>query len=284
MRCLPIACLVLLMSACAPPRKSPPELLVDQAIQNVKSGNDDDAIEKFQKALAIDPKDQTRLYLAITYVQLSGIMDIPEPYKLARLGMEQLDIVLTHDPNNVLALEYEGQALQFQGKFAEARTKWRSAQLLDQKDSNIPYAIGSLDWIEACKNANDVLHAEHLIDHQDGNIHKSISACRKLESENSALLEDAITNLQHSFWLNRDFEGSSSMLSLVYRRRADLHCADPAAIPSDLELARDWRARAEEAHAIKQKKLENLPSPAPPDNPLLVRPTMPSPDLSTLPK
>jgi len=222
--------------------------LLNEGMDAFKAARYQEAVELFKRALALDPTETTHLYLATAYSsQVVPNLDTGENLKTANRAIEQFDIVLRSHPDHLVALLQEASIYRYTKRPDEALALYRSAKIVDPKNPETPYAIGVIDWQEAYRNTMALLASEGLVDKSDGNIAKSPALCAKFISQNGSLLDDALTNLVQAVDLNPDYEEALTYISLVYRRKADLHSKDVTAITSDLEQADSWAKKSFEA-------------------------------------
>jgi tetratricopeptide (TPR) repeat protein len=254
MRRLPLFAFFIL---CAALHAQDASTLIDQGVAAFKAAHYEEAAEFFRRVIAAAP-EQTRahLYLATTYAaQVIPNLRSPDNLDLAAKALEQFDLLLQADPENLNALAQKGALLRNTDRPEEAIAVERTIERLDPKDAIAPYTIGVLDWLKAYKNAVDLLGQEGLKDQGDGNPLKSLSLCLTLAAQNSVVLDDASAELTRAIQLKPDYEDAMTYLSLVYCRRADLHCdPDPAAnqqgIAADLKQADYW---AQESMAARRR-------------------------------
>lgn len=223
-----------------------------------KAFNDDrlpDAADLLRRAIDLDPKEQTRFYLGEVYAsQVVPNLATPDNLQNANLAIEQCGMILKSHPDLIVVLKMEASLYLNTARPDEARILERSAQILDARDAEIPYTIGAIDWREAYKNSVDLLDTEGLPERSDGNTARSPTLCRKFLEKNASVLDDALTNLSRAVDINPDYEEALTYLSLVYRRKADLHCNDAGAIGADLEQADTWAKKAAEARVRAEVK------------------------------
>jgi hypothetical protein len=70
-------------------------------------------------------------------------------------------------------------------------------------------------------------------------------------------VNDGIAELTRAVEIRPTYDDAMSYLNLMYRRRADLDCHDPAQREKDLGTANEWVRRAIEARrANEQQKMQ----------------------------
>ncbi len=241
----------------------------------LKANRYEEAARAFRRALAQNPTPQTRLYLATTYAsQVVPNLDSPENLRLAAQAIEQFDIILKADPSNLDAIRQEAEVFRNTNRSSDALTLYRRAETLDPGRPEFPYIIGVLDWSQAYKNVTAALAREGLRDDGAGNDGMSPALCADLRDRNTLLVEDAIGSLTRAIELNPDYSDAMTYLSLVYRRRADLHCNDAAATAAEIALADEWNRKS---MAARQKNLRTVENPGTAGTTLFEAPPPPPP-------
>jgi hypothetical protein len=61
-------------------------------------------------------------------------------------------------------------------------------------------------------------------------------------------------HLKRAIEIRPGYDDAMSYLNLMYRRRADLDCNDPAQRAKDLEMANEWVRRSIEARRTKEQQ------------------------------
>ena len=87
-------------------------------------------------------------------------------------------------------------------------------------------------------------------DDGQGNIKMSPASCEAMRTANAELIVDASAKLTRAIALKPEYADAMVYLNLIFRRRADLECGDPAFIANDLRLAREW---SEQAGKVRQQ-------------------------------
>ena len=231
-----------------------------QGIAACKSGNFALAAQDFRRAIDFDPSPENHRYLGATYAaQIVPNVTTQPNLRLADAALEEFDIVLSKTPDDRIALAQESAVYRNTNQLDKAKAVEQKLLPLDPTNPDVPYTIAVIDWRQANANATSALAQEHLRDDGVGNEKKSPTLCATLVTQSAALVQDAIANLANAIALKPDYADAMTYLSLIYRRRADLHCADPVSVTADVNLAQTW---AENAKAAREHR--PLPTPPPP--------------------
>src|SRR5439155_1334616 len=87
---------------------------------------------------------------------------------------------------------------------------------------------------QAYQNAAEAKSAEGM--KVDDDITRNKKLCPTLKEKNASLVEDGINDLTKALQLRPDYDDAMAYMNLLYRRKAELECGDPA--------ARDGRRRS----------------------------------------
>jgi tetratricopeptide (TPR) repeat protein len=232
-----------------------------QGINAFKAGKYEVAIDYFQKAVAIDPDDSmAQLYLATAYsYQVVPNLDTPENLKVAQKALDGFNKVLVKDPNDLGALRQVASIHRNIKQYDQAKADEQRVIKLQPNDAEANYTIGVIDWTQAYKNATTILGAARLTDDGEGNVKMSKDVCSKIVAQNTPLVTEAMTYLNHAVEINPNYDDAMQYLNLNYRRKADLECGNDAARKADLAQADLWVQKATGARkaneAAKEKKL-----------------------------
>ncbi|MGA8940591.1 MAG: hypothetical protein WB439_15625 [Acidobacteriaceae bacterium] len=231
-----------------------------KGIQAFKAGKYEDAVDYFQKSVALDPTSaESHLYLATAYsYQVVPDLTTPENLAIAQKALNGFNTVLAQNPNDLDALRQVASIDRNIHKYDEAKADELKIIQLDPQDSEANYTIGVIDWTQAYKNATTILGAAGLQDDGEGNVKKSKPVCEKLVAANTDLVNDALKYLQQAVNINPNYDDAMSYLNLTYRRKADLECGDDAARKADLAQADGWVQRAMGARKANEVAKEKL--------------------------
>lgn len=238
----------------------------DQLVKGIdafKSGKYEEAVNYFQKSVALDPtSDVSRLYLATAYsYQVVPNLDTPENLAIAQKALSGFNAVLANNPNDLDALRQVASIDRNIKKYDEAKTDEMKIISLAPQDAEANYTIGVIDWTQAYKHATDILAAAGLQDDGQGNVKKSKDVCAKLVAANADLINEAEKYLTQAININPTYDAAMTYLQLNYRRKADLECGNDAARKADLAQADEWVQKSMGARkaneAAKEKRAEH---------------------------
>jgi tetratricopeptide (TPR) repeat protein len=231
---------------------------LNKGVAAFKNAKYEEAENYFQNSLNIDPTyDNARLYLATTYSsQIVPNLTTPENLAVAKKATDLFQQILQKDPSNITALKQIASIQRNTGHPDEAKEYEKKVIALAPNEAEAYYTVGVVDWLQAYKNANDVLHAENMSDKSDGNIKLSKAGCAKLTELNTPLVTEGNTYLQKAIDINPTYEEAMTYMSLMARRKADLECGNVTAIKADLDSADEWAKKSMGARAINEKKKE----------------------------
>ena len=229
--------------------------LMTAGVASFKAAHYNEAVASFSKATQLEPGNQkAHLYLGTTYAyQVVPNLETPENLHTASSALAEFDIVLKSHPNDLTALKQEATVYRNIKQFDQAKALEKRVTAIDPHDADAFYAIGSMDWIQAYKNAVAILTTEGLADNGVGNPNLSRAACDALIAKNKPLVDEGIASLTQAIDLKPDFDDAMQYLRLTYRRHADLQCGDPTGISADLKLVEEWSRKAMEVRKEKKK-------------------------------
>jgi tetratricopeptide (TPR) repeat protein len=249
---LALGCVVLSTTGCDKLRARD---ALNKGVQAYKNAKYEEAIDKFQNAVALDPTlINARLYLATAYAQqyIPGA-DAPDNNKMAEQAIDQYKEVLKRDPTNINSVKGIAYLYLQMKKFDDAKDYYRKAVTADPNDPEPYYSVGVIDWTQTYQprmeeRAKLGLKPEEPL--------KDKKVCAALKEKNSANIQDGIDNLDKALKLRPDYDDATAYLNLMYRERADVQCEDPAARAADLKTADEW---VDKTMAIKKAKAEKQP-------------------------
>jgi len=231
-----------------------------KGVQAFKSGKYEEAVDYFQKSVALNPNDPTsQLYLSTAYsYQVVPDLTTPENLAVAQKALDGFNKVLAQNPNDLDALRQIASIDRNIHKYDEAKATELKIIQLDPQDAEANYTIGYIDWTESYKNATDILAAAGLQDDGQGNVKKSKQVCEKLVAANTDLVNDAQKYLERAVEINPTYDNAMSILNLTWRRKADLECGDDAARKADLAKADEWVQRGMGARKANEAAKEKI--------------------------
>jgi tetratricopeptide (TPR) repeat protein len=234
-----------------------------KGIDAFKSGKYEEAVNYFQKSVALNPNDPTcRLYLATAYsYEVVPDLDTPENMATAKKAIDGFNAVLADKPDDLDALRQVASIHRNIKQYDLAKADEMKIISLDPKDAEANYTIGVIDWVQAYKHATDILAAAGLQDDGQGNVKKPKPVCDKLVAANGDLINEGMKYLQQAININPTYDAAMEYLQLSYRRKADLECGNDAARKADLAQADVWVQKAMGARkaneAAKEKRAEH---------------------------
>jgi tetratricopeptide (TPR) repeat protein len=242
---LTVATIMLVVSATGCKRLEARDQL-NKGVEAYKEAQYEVAIDHFQRAVNLDPTyPMTRTYLATAYSQevVPGL-DTPDNEQHAQMAIDEFEKVLDADPGDTTALKQIATMYYDLKKFDLAK-QWQLKVLqADPKDADAAYTIGVIDWTQAYANAVKALQSVGMQDDSAGNPKMPKKICRQIQDENTPLVNDGLTELQDAINIRPSDDEAMVYMNLMYRRKADLDCTDPAARKADLAQADAWREKA----------------------------------------
>jgi tetratricopeptide (TPR) repeat protein len=228
---------------------------LNKGVQSYKSAKYEEAIDHFQKAISLDSTLlNARLYLATAYTQqyIPGA-DTPDNNRMAQQAIDEYKSVLERDHKNITSVKGIGYLYMQLAKFDQAKEYYRQAAELDPNDPEPHYTIGVIDWTQTYKPA---MEERAKLGLKGDELLKDKKVCAQIKDKNSALVQDAMEELNKAIQLRPDYDDAMAYLNLMYRRKADdLECDDPAANAADLKSADEWQDKTmatKRAKAAKQ--------------------------------
>jgi tetratricopeptide (TPR) repeat protein len=233
-------------------------------VQAYKNSKFEEAIQHFEKCVALDPQNgKARLYLATAYAQqyIPGV-DTPDNKHYAEQAIEQYQQVLDGIPDvdeplhSARADSAKGIAYLYlqMKKFDDAKKYYLMVSDLDPQDPEPYYSIGVIDWTLTYVPRQE---ARAKLGMKPGGSlpARDHGACVEIREKNSANVQEGIDNLNKALKLRPDYDDAMAYMNLMFRERADIQCDDPAARDADLKTADEWvdktmgtkKAKAKEA-------------------------------------
>jgi len=132
----------------------------------------------------------------------------------------------------------------------ESRDLYRQALKQDDKDPELYYSIGVIDWTQTYKNTSEEKSRVALSSNESLILGPF---CRALRERNLSLVEDGMQMLTQAIALRQDYDDAMVYMDLLYQQRAEIDCGDPAARKADQKKAVEW---SDLAFAARKKKAE----------------------------
>lgn len=218
---------------------------LNKGVASYKNQKYEEAIDHFQKAISLDPKLQTaRLYLATAYAQqvVQG-SKTPENLQLANSAINEFQKVLDENPSNEQKLSaLKGIAMLYFNieEMDKAKEYHLKVTQMDPNDPEAYYSVAVIDWTEVYKKAAEMKAPLGLKVDDPFKGKNELKVCDELRQANQEGVDQGIQMLQKALEIRPDYDDAMAYLNLLYRRRADLQCNDPAAREADLRTADDW--------------------------------------------
>ena len=233
---------------------------LNKGVQAYKNAKYEEAIDRFQQAVALDPTLlNARLYLATAFAQqyIPGV-DNADNNKYADQAIDQYKAVLDRDPKSVNSVKGIAYLYLQMKQFDKAKEYYRKATEMDPNDPEPYYSIAVIDWTQTYQPRMEAraklgLKPDEPLNAKDKDQKK---ACEELKEKNSANIQEGIENLTQALKLRPDYDDAMAYMNLMYRERADVECEDPGARAADLKTADDW---VDKTMATKKAKAEKQP-------------------------
>lgn len=228
---------------------------LNKGVTSYKNARYEEAIDHFQKAVALDPGlINARLYLATAYAQqyIPGV-EAEDNNRLGQQAIDEYKAVLERDPKNINSVKGIAYLYLQMKKFEDSKQYYRKALELDPNDPEPYYSVAVIDWTQTYQprmeeRAKLGLKPEEPL--------KDKKVCEVLREKNTPVIKDGIGMLEKALELRPDYDDAMAYLNLLYRERADLQCDDPAARAADLKTADEW---VDKTLATKKAKAEKQP-------------------------
>ena len=237
---------------------------LNQGIQDFRNGQNDEAINSFQRAKYLDPKlMNARLYLATAYAS-QYIPGAPSEknQELGRKAVEEFRGVLEIDPQNLSAIDGIGSiTYQMAGtpydpaKFEESKSFHQKHIQIKPNDPEPYYWVGVIDWVLSFRANNELRtrYNQAHVAHQVKDTEPLPPQAREEYVRNyGAIIDEGIESMKHAITLRPDYDDAMAYLNLLYRRKADA-VATPGE-REDLFLMADYLI--DSIKEIKQKRAE----------------------------
>jgi tetratricopeptide (TPR) repeat protein len=233
---------------------------LNKGVQSYKSARYEEAINHFQRSVALDPGLlNARLYLATAYAQqyIPGV-DSEENNHMAEQAIAQFKRVVDVRPSRdqqISSLKGIASLYLNMHKLDLAKEYQKRVTAIDPNDPEAYYSIGVVDWTPVYQP--DMEERGKLGLRADDPVNDK-KVCGALRARNTELIEDRLNNLNKCLQLRPDYDDAMAYVNLLYRQKADTEC-DPAASMADLKTAQDW---VDKTMAAKKAKAEKQPGAA----------------------
>jgi tetratricopeptide (TPR) repeat protein len=225
---------------------------LNKGVGAYKNAKYEEAIERFKKAVALDPTlTNARLYLATAYAQqyIPGA-DTPDNNRNAEQAIEEYQKVLQADPKNINSVKGIAFLYLQMKKFDQAKEYYKKAVDIDPNDPESYYSVAVIDWTESYQPR---MEARAKLGMGPNEPLKDKKVCEQLRTANMDTVNEGKQMLEKALQLRPDYDDAMAYLNLMYREEADLECSDPAARAAALKTADEW---VDKTMATKKAKAE----------------------------
>ena len=196
---------------------------LNKGVRAFVSANYSGAVESFDRAIALDPELlDARSYRASCFMlQVIPAGESDENLRIAEQALEGFGDVLSHDPNNELAMASIASVYFNIAELEQAKDAYRKLldQYPDKKDAY--YTIGVINWTQTYQPRLEVRASLGMKPEDPGPI-KDQTAREELAEENLPLVEEGIEALNKALDIDPEYDNAMAYLNLLYRERADL--------------------------------------------------------------
>lgn len=227
---------------------------LNKGVQSYKNAKYEEAIDRFQKAVELDPSlINARLYLATAYAQqyIPGV-DTPDNNRMAEQAIQEFKNVLERDPSNINSVKSIASLYLQMKKFDLAKEYFRKAIQIDPNDPEAYYSIAVIDWTQAYQPRMEERNKLGLKP-EDSLSTKDKKVCEEVKAKNAAFVDEGMQMLNKAIELRPDYDDAMAYLNLMWREKADIECGDTAARTQDLKTADEW---VDKTLAVKKAKAE----------------------------
>ena len=234
---------------------------LNKGVQAYKNARYEEAIERFNKAVSLDPGlINAKLYLATAYAnQYVPGADTPDNNKNAEQAIQVFEDVLTQHPGREAEVNsLKGIAsLYFQMKNMEkAKEYYSKVKDLDPNDPEVYYSIGVIDWTETYQPR---MEEKAKLGLKPDEPIKDKKVCEDLKTKNTSSVQEGMQMLQKAIDLRPDYDDAMAYYNLMWREQADIECGDAQAREEDLKKADDWVKKTMAVKAEKAQKAAQTP-------------------------
>jgi tetratricopeptide (TPR) repeat protein len=225
---------------------------LNKGVQAYKNAKYEEAIQRFQKAVALDDSLlNARLYLATAYAnQYIPGADTPENLRNANQAIDEFKNVLQKDPQNITSLKGIASLYFQMQKFDQAKDYNKKIIAVDPNDPEAYYSIAVIDWTQTYKPRMEERNKLGLKPEEPI---KDKKVCEALKEKNTATVQEGMDALEKALKLREDYDDAMAYYNLMWREKADLECGDPAAREADLKKADEW---VDQTLAAKKRKAD----------------------------
>lgn len=234
---------------------------LNKGVANFRDGHYDAAIENFKQSKELDPDLlNARVYLATAYAaQYIPGAPSDENVRVGEQAVSEFQDVLTHDANNISALDglgsilYQMAGTPFQPERYEESKKYHQKHIaLNPNDAEPYYWVGVINWTLA-RRANDELRQSYNLENPKKQIKDPDPLPDKLRAQfteqQGAMVDEAMNMLDKAVQVRPDYADAIAYKSLVLRMKADMSDATTRA-----SLEKEADDLLDKVKAIKAKE------------------------------
>jgi tetratricopeptide (TPR) repeat protein len=234
---------------------------LNKGVANFREGHYDAAIENFKQSRELDPELlNARIYLATAYAaQYIPGAPSDENVRIGEAAVTEFQDVLTHDANNISAIDGLGSILfQMAGtpfqpeRFLESKKYHEQHISLNPNDAEPYYWVGVINWTLA-RRANDELRQAYNVENPRRQLKDPDplpdSLRTQFTEQQGAIVDEAMQVLDKAVQLRPEYADAIAYKSLVLRMKADMADATERAA-----LEKEADDLLEQVKAIKSKE------------------------------
>jgi TonB family protein len=196
---------------------------VNQGVAALRAAHYQEAVDDFEKAVALDPSfPPARLYLATAYMQqyIPGVTS-PENDDLAAKARGNFLKLLDQDPSNATAVASLGRLSFNQRNWDDARQWYEKLAALQPDNAAAYYSLGVVEWSQWYPVYGQARESLGMKNGEPGPI-ADIRVRQDLKVAWGPALERGIADLKRALELQPDYADAMSYMNLFIRERADL--------------------------------------------------------------
>ncbi len=227
---------------------------LNKGVQAFKNAQYPEAVEKFKRAVDLDPTfDTARLYLATAYMQqyIPGA-ESPENKQMAQAAFDNFKQVLDHDPKNEVAIASIASLYLNQKNWAEAQRWYEKLTAVNPNNAEAYYSLGFLAWSEWYPEYQKA-RANLGMKQEDPGPIKDKKVKEELKAKYGPVIANGLKNLDTALRINPDYDDAMAYENLLVREGADL-VETPAEYNAEIKKADDWVQRAMDTKKRKAEK------------------------------
>jgi tetratricopeptide (TPR) repeat protein len=233
---------------------------LNKGVQSFKNSRYEQAIEHFKNAVSLDPSLLTaRLYLGTAYMQLyiPGA-ETPDNTRNAQQAIDEFKTVLASNPTKeqkLHAIKSIASLYYNMKDFQKSKEYYKQAVETDPKDPETYYMLGVINWADTYKTAAEAKSKVGLkVDDPFGKGKDDQKACQDLRQTQLPKITEGISALDNALKERPEYEDAMAYMNLLYRRKADVECGDPAARTADINTANQWSDKTLATRKMKAEK------------------------------